>query len=804
MLRRNGFTGLLAFLVLLGGCLSPEKTTGGSVEENEILAGTLVLQDGTPVGDAVVTLYPIDHLPELPAPKRGAGSADGAGRGVAFETRTDADGRYSVDSLPMGSYNVLGGKGALAFYRDSLRLVQGARAVITDTLRNPGSLTGVAAVQPDHDPQSVTVQVLGTDTYVNVDASGRFTLRGLAAGEYSLKVSTTLDEYTALYASVTVRSGTEDSLRDTLRLIYTGIPVVLGLKVSLDTAAGTARFSWNPVAYRQFSRYAVYRDKGLTWTAAPVSLGATRDTFWVDTLYPAKNGDYGLASGNLATGSSWSYRVKAQSLAGREGEFHGSADLNSLPPSWVRTHIGLEAFGTLSGEASLQDTVRIVARFRNRTRSPIRVVWLQSGDGRPLRTENLPGRPFSGADTLAFAGDSLGTVRILCRVFDESGDSAQASLEFRYAPQPPVALAGADTLVWRGASIRLQGAGTTRFGRIVKREWDIGGKGVFRESADGASDFTAPDSFASIPCIFRVTNQDGEWGLDTLVVTVGEAWEKADGNLPFLGNGARAVAFRDRLWMIGGRVGKDNQGYLYSTSNGTDWIRETEVPGVAARTNHAVALINGRLWILAGENNRTGEDYSDIWSSPNGTQWDRENGVTPFAYGALFAEYDGRAWIAPDLGQTPNLLGATYSSITGKEWDSHIISEDRQAIARTGYTFGSFGGHLVLIGGRTGHNYLLRGTLVTSENGKEWKTWQMGSHLQRSEHSMAIGGGRIWVIGGVDDSGAPLRTTANSENDPFNWHGGPPLPEPIGKESVSYYFQGTIWVVYNGALWRLR
>jgi hypothetical protein len=654
----------------------------------------------------------------------------------------------------------------------------------------------VVGVQPQHDPRTVTVQVLGTHVYVNVDSAGRFILDDLAQGRYRLRLETTEEGYTPTFEEVDVETGNHRILPDTLHLTYTGIPSVTGLRVVLDTLAGVARVSWNKARFASLESYMIYRDPRDALDPARQPIALTRDTFWIDTLYPPRLDGYGLATGQFPAPQALAYRVKVRNHSVVVGVAFGAAEIEAVPPSWVTTFAMTGILGLLDGEASRGDTVRVALACRNRSRVLARVKWLVRGALEATREHGFPGRPREAADTLILIGESLGKVEVEARVYDEAGDSVSSTASFSFVMAPPLVDAGEDTLVWRGGEVRLQGRATTRFGGIVNLAWDVGATGRFTPSPLGQARFTAPDSFSNILCVLRATNADGEDGYDTVVVHVGEAWEKVIDSLPFLGNMAKAVHFGGRLWIIGGR-----QGGLFSTGTGLEWTREPDVPGVTDRVNHAAYSIGGRLWIAAGEEARTGRDFGDIWSSADGRLWTKEEGIPPFENSGLAAEHQGRVWVMPDSPR-----GNCYSTVNGKDWDEHTTRLDLVEFNGSGFSFGSYGGHLLAAGGRSdvfnqGTSY---GVLWTAPDGKAWQSISIGPNLVRVGHSMVAGGGRIWVIGGEDENGIPLKTTANSVGDPFNWHGGPSFPEPIGPGNVSFYLDGTVWVIHDGALWRLR
>lgn len=780
---------------LLAACFGPDRTTGGSVEENEVLAGTILTAAGDPVPDALVRVYPVDHVPgkaAAPVPKRGRV------RDIAYSTRTDAAGRYTVDSLARGQYNILADKDGAAAYRDSVFLASGARVTVIDTLRTPGSLSGVVGLEPNHDLRTATAHVLGTHVFVNADAMGGFTLPALAEGDYRLRVETTLDGYTALFKEFRIESGAGTALPDTLRPTYTGIPVVRGLSVALDTLAGTVRVAWTPSDYGNLGVYLVYRDPRTSLAPGRTPIALTRDTQWVDTLYPAGRGDYGLASGSLPAPEALSYRVRVRDVSLAEGEFHHAAELDAVPPSWVRTHVRLVAEGLQAAEASIDDTARFRAQFRNKTRSPTRVAWYVDGGRDPVRIADLPGRPFEGEQILVLANPFRGSRVVQCRVFDEGGDSASAMSTYAVVAAPPRASAGSDTAVWRNGEVNLSGTATTRFGSIAQYEWDIGGTGAFQASPDGRWTFTAPADFATISCVLRVTNTDGETGLDTVLVVVTELWEKVTDRLPFVGSFGHAVVFGGRAWLIGGKARSDSDPSVWSSADMLAWRAETGRPGVTDRTSPGVAVFQDEMWILGGELRMTGADQMDAWSSADGVAWRLRRDSLP--WGPIF-------WRAPRvLGLADRLMafgtnGQNWGAATlpdGGAWTDGIFQNKE---GWHGFRVAAFGGSLIMFGGKD--SFTTNRTIQTSANGETWDTFVVNDHVDRAYHSVAVYDARLWAIGGLEGSGDEY-STSYAEGNAFAWHSGPRFPQPVGAGNVALSWREALWVIHEGTLWRLR
>jgi len=259
------------------------------------------------------------------------------------------EGRPVVGPLPDGVYSVkVSGSGQVVIL-DSVPASEGRlRFTDNDTLELPGTLAGVVTVQPQHDPATVTVHVLGTDIWTNVDSAGRFRLAGMATGNFRLQFTTDLVDYQSLYPDPIRAFGDSDVVvAKPFVMPYTGIPVVLGLAVNLDSATGDLLLSWESrSSYRSFQRYRIFRDTAGALNLSENAYASTTDSFWRDT-----------GASRPLSSAVWSYRVIVETMAGKVGEWYGSKSGTAIPPElrWVSkgtwTPIGRTRGGPL-GELS--------------------------------------------------------------------------------------------------------------------------------------------------------------------------------------------------------------------------------------------------------------------------------------------------------------------------------------------------------------------------------------------------------------------------------------------------------------------
>jgi hypothetical protein len=236
-----------------------------------------------------------------------------------YTTISDSLGRFNWNRDLNGKFNIWAEKDNYFAIIDSQEIVPSIDTLlVSDTLKIAGELTGYVRLQPHHNPQTVTIQVPGTFKYANVNTDGSFTLSRMAEGRYTLRVITTLENYTPTYRDIVVKAGKVDTLKDTINLIYTGIPITTGLSAVYDTTKGVVFLKWNKVQnYSQyFQEYRIIRRKN---NLTIDTIGQTTDSIFQDTTY--KNAiENGTAIINDTSGYYLKYQVVIRNKSNRDGD----------------------------------------------------------------------------------------------------------------------------------------------------------------------------------------------------------------------------------------------------------------------------------------------------------------------------------------------------------------------------------------------------------------------------------------------------------------------------------------------------
>jgi hypothetical protein len=542
-------------------------------------------QAGTMSETDTAMIYNPDNTPAVGAVVRFFVATDST-RTVAYQATTDTNGRYSTKGLARGSYNMLATKDSLIVFQDSIAAFADTVLVKPDTLQKSGSVTAIIGVQPNHDPRTVTVQVLGTDLFSNVDINGRFTLSPVAKGNYNLRLVTTLPDYTPTYVTIHAQGQKKDTLTDTLWLTFTGIPVVTGLAASYDTVNGIVHLSWIKTAYRDFQNYLVYRDAFDSIDLSKNPFAACTDTFFADTVFRRD-----LASGPFSFRDTndyhFKYRVCIENNTIKRGDTYKYVDVVAASP----TIAGMFKKATSTAEFGQRYSHTSVV-FNNK-------MWVISGY---IWTGN-------GGEMPSYVW------------YSEDG------ISWLPAAQQPASL-------WMYQHTSLV---------FDSKMWIIGGSDGSRclnevwFSSDGIT-WTRAISTAQFPprvCHTSVVFNNRMWvigGYDNAYVsndvwysTDGITWIQATDNAGFSPRcGHSSVVFDNKMWVIGG----DNMFFnnLYNTSyndvwysaDGVTWKQATGNAGFSPRGGHSSVVFDNKMWVIAG---RASLDtmafgcYSDVWYS---------------------------------------------------------------------------------------------------------------------------------------------------------------------------------------------
>jgi uncharacterized protein (TIGR02145 family) len=548
MFQKSGsFTGLwlIALLVwIFTTCSENHVTDGGTETGNAKIVGKLYQADGkTPAVNALVSIRPRNSLANISGL---IGLAKKRNDNVVVAT--DSCGYFRFDStLDTGTYTIEATSGNDAALIDSVVVIEnGTDTLPPDTLKPAGSITGVIKLTEGGDPRKVFVLAFGIDRFAMPDTNGVFSFDSLAEAAYHLRILSTIDDYKVIDTfNVAVHSGMVTDL-DTIELPYSGLGSPKGLSAIYDTLHGCVVLSWKPVNAENLAGYVVFRNDTVSKVPVRLSDKLVSDTLFIDTVFS------GFSD---TTGRILAYRIKVQDKDANVSTAYSKAiTISAPPPRKVRTAIMFRLLNTRTDTASINDTVAIVALYRNETRRNVKLEWFIGTRDSSIRT--VEDTALAGVDTLLISWSDTSVNRVYVSITDEGGAVWRDSTVVHVVQDIPEIYAGGDIDIAIADTLKLHGTVNQRFGKIKKYEWDIGNKGVFMPTSTSDTAVTVSEQNMNYQCVFRVTDDDENTVTDTLNVRIYEEIVKdVDGNI------YHALRYGNQVWMLENlKVSRKNDG----------------------------------------------------------------------------------------------------------------------------------------------------------------------------------------------------------------------------------------------------
>ncbi len=289
-------------------------------------------------------------------------------------------------------------------------------------------------------------------------------------------------------------------------------------------------------------------------------------------------------------------------------------------------------------------------------------------------------------------------------------------------------------------------------------------------------------------------------------------------------DGAGAVVFKDRMWLLGGWNPGDRAHFpricnneVWNSEDGAAWtlirpntfLDRTFNPARDWEGRHTAGIVafRDRIWIVGGDANQ-GHYQDDVWSSADGKAWDRVNPDAPVPWGPRVLHYtlvfEDKIWVMG--GQTLPQFGPAAEAVHGDVWNTsdgihwtRIIPEQPSWSPR-----GMIGGGAV----HRGRMWILGGGTYDTPSQPQrqyfndvWSSadgvrWQR--HLEhapwegRQYHEVAAFDGRLWVLEGY------ARRNLNDvwhSADGERWEQVPNTPWAPRHAASVFVFKDALWVV---------
>jgi len=262
----------------------------------------------------------------------------------------------------------------------------------------------------------------------------------------------------------------------------------------------------------------------------------------------------------------------------------------------------------------------------------------------------------------------------------------------------PVAKAGNDTAVAPSATIHLHGAAVDSLGTIVKWEWSIGGSAFATSSGDTTFSRATEGAY---PCILRVTDNDGNTAVDTVVVAVlskGVTWTAR--------TSGTTAGLSSVVWTGTQFVAVGSSSTVLTSPDGITWTQRAL--GSSTPANLTSVAWSGQT-LVAISTSLTGNAFS----SSDGISWSPLS--LPLAIGStsgsVVSSADSVLLIGSNSG-TARFIGRSVDH--GLTWNLDTVPKSSSKLPQSVQAFARHNGRLVAMGSN--------GFAVSSVNGGTWTT----------------------------------------------------------------------------------
>jgi len=278
-------------------------------------------------------------------------------------------------------------------------------------------------------------------------------------------------------------------------------------------------------------------------------------------------------------------------------------------------------------------------------------------------------------------------------------------------------------------------------------------------------------------------------------------------------DGAGALVFRDRMWLLGGWNPGDKVHFpnicnseVWSSPDGATWTLENPQAPWEGRHTAGYVVHADRMWIVGGDANQH-HYQNDVWSSADGVHWDLVNAAVPWAPRVLHytLAFEGKIWVIG--GQTLPQFAPAEQAFHADVW----CSEDGVTWTRVLETApwaprGMIGGGAVfqdrmwILGGGTYDTPTkpardFYNDVWSSADGVGWQQHTEGAPwAPRQYHEVAVFDNRMWVMEGYNVEGGNRRDVWYS-GDGVNWYEVPDTPWAPRHAASVFVHDDALWMV---------
>ena len=288
-------------------------------------------------------------------------------------------------------------------------------------------------------------------------------------------------------------------------------------------------------------------------------------------------------------------------------------------------------------------------------------------------------------------------------------------------------------------------------------------------------------------------------------------WEEAVSSAPWEARDSQAVAvYNGKIWLMGGlnanknvisqgKIDYDNSKYfsdVWLSEDGANWIKVADKSPWGDRRSMTVVDFKGKMWLMGGWGPTIGYN-SDIWSSENGADWklETEAAAWPAREGHQLLVFQNKIWLIGGVRyDKQQLFNDVWYSEDGVNW---VEATDNAGWSpRWDHAVGVFDNKLWLIDGMVFGGRMFK-DIWSSADGVNWILATATPPFKARQGNFITGyKGKLWVIGRLD---AAMNGGVNDvwySDDGISWQKTKNNPLWLGREDFgAVVFNDMIWII---------
>lgn len=259
-----------------------------------------------------------------------------------------------------------------------------------------------------------------------------------------------------------------------------------------------------------------------------------------------------------------------------------------------------------------------------------------------------------------------------------------------------------------------------------------------------------------------------------------------------------AVVFNDKMWLMGGVGSMGPTNDVWSSVDGSEWVRVTDSAPWQARTEASAVVLNGKIWLFGGTDQTA--VFNDVWSSDNGYDWQQVTADASWAArsGHSAVVLNNKIWLFGGVdgsGGMPVIYNDVWSTADGVNWME--VNSSAEWGGRVGQVATVFNNKILIVGGFDLMSNAFLNDAWSSSDGISWSQLTAAADWSpRMSSSLNVAAGKIWLMGGVNLSEMTGYDDVWSSSDGITWDMvAENAPWGARGGHAAFYFNNKFWVI---------